>query len=173
MRVRDASADDVPSITAIYNELISSRTVTWTDHEDSVDDRARWLARRQAAGFPVLVAVDSTAGTAVLGFASYGEFRDNQRWPGYRFTVELSIHVDEAQWGGGVGRALMTELLARARRAGVHVVVAAVDGENTESIAFHERMGFATVGRLAETGFKFGRWLDLVFMQIVLDEQSR
>ena len=173
MRVRDASADDVPSITAIYNELISSRTVTWTDHEDSVDDRARWLARRQAAGFPVLVAVDATAETVVLGFASYGEFRDNQRWPGYRFTVELSIHVDEAQWGGGVGRALMTELLARARRAGVHVVVAAVDGENTESIAFHERMGFATVGRLAETGFKFGRWLDLVFMQIVLDEQSR
>ena len=119
------------------------------------------------------VIVDYVPLPAVLGFASYGEFRDNQRWPGYRFTVELSIHVDEAQWGGGVGRALMTELLARARRAGVHVVVAAVDGENTESIAFHERMGFATVGRLAETGFKFGRWLDLVFMQIVLDEQSR
>lgn len=173
MRVRDASIDDVPSITAIFNELIGSRTVTWSETEDSVEDRIRWLARMNAAGHPVLVAVDDTDAGNVLGFASYGEFRNNERWPGYRFTVELSIHVDEAHWGRGVGRALMTELLDRARLAGMHVMVAAVDGENHESIAFHERMGFVTVGRLHQTGFKFGRWLDLVFMQIVLDDQRR
>ena len=173
MRVRDASTDDVSSITAIFNELIGSRTVTWSETEDSVDDRTRWLAGQHDAGYPVLVAVDESDARNVLGFASYGEFRDNERWPGYRYTVELSIHVDEAHWGRGVGRALMTELLDRARRAGKHVMVAAVDGENHESVAFHERMGFVTVGRLAQTGFKFGRWLDLVFMQIVLDDQRR
>ena len=180
MQVRDATVDDVPSITAIYNELIDSRTVTWTDRPDSVDDRARWLARLQEAGFPVLVAVrEDDANDAddagddhgeVVGFAAYGEFRDIVKWPGYRFTAELTIHIDEQQWGRGVGRALMTELLARARRAGMHAMIAAVDGENTQSLAFHEKMGFTEVGRLEQTGFKFGRWLDLVFLQVLLDE---
>jgi phosphinothricin acetyltransferase len=169
VRVRDATADDVAAITEIYNELIPTRSVTWTDHLDTVEERSAWLDRQQARGHPVLVAEDDGV---VAGFASYGEFRDNAKWPGYRYTVELSIHVRDGRWGRGIGRALMTELLDRARQNGMHVMIAAVDGENPESIAFHERMGFAVVGRLEQTGTKFGRWLDLVFLQQVLDQRG-
>ena len=170
MHVRDATSLDLGAITDIYNELIPSRTVTWTEHLDTVEDRTSWFEHQQVCGHPVLVAADRADGD-VVGFATYGEFRDNAKWPGYRHTVELSIHVRGDQWGRGVGRALMTELVGRARLNGMHVIVAAVDGDNPESIAFHERMGFRVVGRLEQTGYKFGRWLDLVFLQQTLDPQ--
>jgi L-amino acid N-acyltransferase len=166
VHVRDATAGDLGAITAIYNELIPTRTVTWTETPDTVEERAAWLERQRARGNPVLVADDGT----VVGFATYEEFRDNVKWPGYRDTVELSIHVTECHWGRGAGRALMDELVVRAAHEGLHVMVAAVDGENTESIAFHERLGFRVVGRLEQTGFKFGRRLDLVFLQRFVNE---
>lgn len=169
MHVRDATVADLGTIVEIYNEFIPTRTVTWTERLDSVEDRVAWFERQQAGGYPVLVADD---GDVVAGFATYGEFRDNAKWPGYRYTVELSIHVRDDRWGRGIGRALMTQLIARARRNGVHVIVAAVDGENPESIAFHERMGFRVVGRLEQTGHKFGRWLDLVFLQQILEDDG-
>lgn len=170
--VRDATAADLDAITEIYNELIPTRTVTWTDRLDTVEERAVWFEHQQERGHPVLVAADDGENEGeVDGFATYGEFRDTVKWPGYRYTVELSIHVRDGRWGRGIGRALMTELLARARQGGVHVIIAGVDGENPESIAFHERMGFEIVGRLEQTGNKFGRWLDLVFLQQILDEE--
>ena len=103
------------------------------------------------------------------GWATYGDFRDSERWPGYRFTVEHSIHVREESWGRGIGRALINALVERARREGKHVMVAGIDSENTGSIRFHERRGFWEVGRLPEIGEKFGRRLDLVLMQRMLD----
>lgn len=160
--VRDARDDDVDAITRIQNALIATTTVEWTDEPHRPADRLAWLRARRAAGLPVLVAqVDGK----VVGWASYGEFRDTTRWPGYRHTVEHSIHVDGGQWGGGVGRGLVEELCARASAAGVHVVVAAIDGDNEAAIRFHERLGFALVGRLPEVGWGHGRWLDLVLMQ--------
>jgi phosphinothricin acetyltransferase len=167
VHVRDASVDDVASITEIFNELIPSRTVIWSERPDSIQDRIAWFERQTADGLPVVVAVEDDL---VIGFAAYGEFRDNHKWPGYRFTVELSIHVRQERWGRGAGRALMTALIERARRAGMHVMIAAVDGDNPESLAFHERMGFKAAGRLEQTGCKFGRWLDLVFLQLILQD---
>jgi phosphinothricin acetyltransferase len=167
VQVRDATERDLGAITAIYNELIPSRTVTWTERLDTVEERSVWFGHQQACGHPVIVAEDVDG--EVVGFSTYGEFRDNAKWPGYRYTVELSIHVRDNRWGRGIGRALMAELVARAQQNGMHVIIAAVDGDNPESIAFHERMGFDVVGRLEQTGYKFDRWLDLVFMQRVLD----
>jgi phosphinothricin acetyltransferase len=112
-----------------------------------------------------VVAVD---GGAVIGFAAYGGFRDTTLWPGYRFTVESSVHVVEGHHGRGVGRALMTALVEHAAAAGLHVMVAAVDGENAGSVEFHRAIGFVEVGRMPEIGRKFGRWLDLVLLQRVL-----
>ena len=124
-----------------------------------------WFADQRRRGFPTLVAIDRGE---IVGVAAYGDFRDSRHWPGYRFTAELSIHVRSDRHGRGIGRLLMEELFARARTGGIHVLVAAVDAGNTESIAFHERLGFAEVARMPETGFKFGRWLDLVLMQRVV-----
>jgi phosphinothricin acetyltransferase len=108
----------------------------------------------------------------VLGFAAYEYFRGEGKWPGYRLTMEQSIHVRGDSWGRGVGRALIEALLERARAAGVHVMVAAIDSENGESLRFHERLGFVEVARMPQTGVKFGRWLTLVLMQRVLDERA-
>jgi phosphinothricin acetyltransferase len=112
-------------------------------------------------------------GGDVVGFAAYEYFRGEGKWPGYRLTMEQSIHVREDRWGRGVGRALIETLLDRARNAGVHVMVAAIDAENVESVAFHERLGFIEVARMPQTGVKFGRWLDLVLMQRVLDDRAQ
>jgi len=104
-------------------------------------------------------------GGKVVGYACYGDFRDSRKWPGYRFVVEHTIHVDEKHWKGGVGRALIEALCQRAVTDGKRVMVGAIDGENTGSIRFHERCGFVEVGRMPGIGFKLGRWLTLVLLQ--------
>ena len=166
MNVRDATEADLPAIRALYNALVPTTTVAWTEELETAEARAVWFAEQQRLGFPVLVAEDE--GT-VVGYGAYGWFRMDGRWPGYDRTVEHSVHVAESHWGTGVGRALVEALVDRARVAGLHVIVAAVDGDNAGSIAFHERLGFTQVARMPEVGHKFGRWLDLVLLQRVVD----
>ena len=100
--------------------------------------------------------------------ASYDDFRDSQKWPGYRFTVEHSVHVRESAWGNGVGRALMLALMQHARVAGKHVMVGGIDADNEDSIRFHDRLGFVEVARMPELGYKLDRWLGLIFVQRML-----
>ncbi|MEJ7583339.1 MAG: N-acetyltransferase family protein [Acidimicrobiales bacterium] len=164
--MRDATHRDGAAITGLYNALIPATTVAWTEALQPIEETERWLTSQQQAGHPVLVA---TVDDQVVGYATYGPFRDWDRWPGYRLTVEHTIHVGERAWGTGVGRALMEALVVRAVGAGRHVMIAGIDAENMASIRFHERIGFVEVGRLPQTGTKFGRWLDLVFMQRILD----
>lgn len=170
VEIRAATTRDLPEITAVYNALLETATHEWTETLHTVAEREEWLAEQNAAGRPALVAVE---GDAVVGWATYGDFRDSVRWPGYRFTVEHSIHVREDCWGRGVGRALIDALVERARSEGKRVMVAGIDGENVGSIRFHERVGFVEVGRMPQIGEKFGRRLDLVLMQRMLDEHPR
>jgi L-amino acid N-acyltransferase YncA len=163
MPVRDAVEADLPAITEIYNAWIPTHTITWTETPTTLEERAAWLTRQREQGLPVLVADE---GGEMVGFTAYEYFRGEGKWPGYRATMELSIHVRGDRWGKGVGRALIEALVERARGAGVHVLVAAIDGENQASVRFHERLGFAEVGQ------KFGRRLDLVLMQRVIDERE-
>ena len=129
------------------------------------------MAARRARGFPVLVAVDDAAPTPkVVGIGTYADFRDSIDKPGYRFTVEHSIHVHRDATGRGIGPRLLDALVAHARRRGAHVMVAGIDGENEGSIRFHERHGFVETARMPQIGHKFGRWLDVVFLQRYLDE---
>jgi L-amino acid N-acyltransferase YncA len=151
--IRDAGRDDVPAITVIANALIATTTYEWTERLHTEADRAAWLDHKRERGFPVLVACDDDADGAVVGFACYDEFRDVTRWPGYRPTVEHSIHVRRSHWGRGIGKALLDALVERARAAGHRV---------------HTRLGFVEVGRLPEVGEKFGRRLDLVLLQRAL-----
>ena len=167
--VRAAVEADVPEITEIQNALIESTSYEWREDLHTVDARLHWLDEKQRAGWPVLVAVDDET-DEVVGFAYYGDFRDSVRWPGYRTTVEHTIHVRGDQWGRGVGRHLLTELEHRARSQGKHVMIGGIDATNEGSLLFHLRLGYEEVARMPAVGVKFGRWLDLVLVQKVLDD---
>ena len=166
VEVRDATVDDVEFLRDVYNATVLTTTHAWTEELQTLAERAAWFARQQERGFPVLVAEQAGAR---LGFTAYGDFRGAGKWAGYRHTVEHTIHVREAAWGRGVGRALLEALMRTARANDMHVMVGAIDSDNTASIAFHERLGFTEVARMPEVGTKFGRWLDLVLMQRILD----
>jgi L-amino acid N-acyltransferase len=166
MIIRNATAADMPAVADLVNATIPSTNAAWTESLETSEYRAIWFEDQQTRANPILVADDDGQ---VIAFASYGEFRDSHKWPGYRYTVEHSVHVREAYWGQGVGRALIDGLIERALADGKHVMVAAIDGANDASIRLHERLGFTEVARMPEIGFKFGRWLDLVLMQRVLD----
>jgi L-amino acid N-acyltransferase YncA len=159
MQIRDAIEADFDQITAIYNDIVTNSTATYNDRPATVQERSAWGQARLKQGYPVLVAAD---GPRILGFASFGDFRS---WPGYRFTVEGTIYIHSASRGQGIGTTLLTELVARARNAGKHSVIAGVDSQNEASLRFLKRFGFEEVGHLREVGFKFDRFLDLVFLQ--------
>lgn len=163
MIVRAAEpARDGAAILAIVNDAILNSTA-W--YEYAPWDEARltsWFEAKRAGGWPLLVAAD---GDATLGFASFGTFRDR---PAYARTVEHSLYVAAAARGRGIGRILLDALVEHARARGLHAMIGGVDAANEGSLAFHHGAGFVEVGRLREVGWKFDRWLDLVFMQKLL-----
>jgi L-amino acid N-acyltransferase YncA len=159
---RDAVEQDVPEILAIYNEVIATSTAVYRDDPASLDDRLEWFNARRAQAYPILVAADHSG---ILGFASYGDFRS---WPGYRFSVEHTVHIRADERGRGVGTMLMQALITRAIEQDKHVMIGGVDADNEPSLRFHERLGFIRAAHLRQVGFKFGRWLDLVFVQRIL-----
>ncbi|WAG78532.1 N-acetyltransferase family protein [Metapseudomonas furukawaii] len=164
MIIRDAGETDLPGILAIYNDAVEYTTAIWNETRVDLANRRAWLAERTAAGFPVLVALNDAG--EVLGYASYGTWRSIE---GFRHTVEHSVYVRGDQRGQGLGPALMQALIQRARAAGLHVMVAAIEAENAASIRLHQRLGFVTTGQMPQVGRKFGRWLDLTFMQLILE----
>ncbi len=159
MDIRDAQESDLPGLLAIYNEVIATSTAVYSEVPVTLQERQQWREQRIASGYPVLIARDSSG---VLGFATFGDFRS---WPGYRYTVEHTVHVRADCRGRGVGSTLLQALFPRAAVLGKHVMIAGVDAANTASIRFHERHGFERAGHLREVGRKFDRWLDLVFLQ--------
>ncbi len=163
MIVRDAGEAELADILTIYNHAVAYTTAIWNDVLVDLDNRRQWRRGRVEAGFPVLVAVEGKG--TVLGYASYGPFRP---FDGYRRTVEHSAYVAETARRRGAATALLAALEARARAAGMHVMVGGVAADNEASLDLHRRLGFSETGRLPEVGQKFGRWLDLVFMQKTL-----
>src|SRR5262249_12607796 len=162
--IRAASETDLPGILTIYNDVIATSTAVYTSESATLDERRTWFGTRRAQGLPVLVAVERDD---VLGFASFGEWRG--AWPGYRYTVEHSVHVRADVRGQGVGRALVEALFPAALALGKHVIIGGIDADNDASIKFHARLGFERVAWFREVGHEFGRWLDLIFMQRFLD----
>ncbi|MBB4822669.1 phosphinothricin acetyltransferase [Pseudomonas alcaligenes] len=162
--IRDASEADLPGILAIYNAAVEHTTAIWNENLVDLANRRAWLAERSGAGFPVLVARDAAG--EVVGYASYGAWRPHD---GYKHTVEHSVYVRADQRGKGLGPQLMQALIERARSAGLHVMVGAIESENTASIRLHQRLGFVITGQMPQVGRKFGRWLDLTFMQLILE----
>ncbi|WP_411383353.1 GNAT family N-acetyltransferase [Pseudomonas sp. L7] len=161
--IRDALPDDVAGILDIYNDAVRNTTAIWNEQQVDLANRQAWVAARVEQGYPVLVAVDESG---VLGYASFGDWRT---FEGYRFTVEHSVYVRGDQRGKGLGPVLMQLLIERARSCGKHVMVAAIESGNAASVRIHERLGFVVTGQMPQVGVKFGRWMDLTLMQLVLN----
>lgn len=156
--IRPGIAADAPAIAAFWNPLIRDTVVTFSPLERSEAEIVQMMVTREA----FLVATD---GGAVLGFATYAQFRAG---PGYAFAQEHTIILSPAAWGRGTGRALMAALEDAARAKGHHALIGGVSGSNPAGVAFHAALGYAEVGRLPQVGWKFGQWHDLVLMQKLL-----
>ena len=161
--IRDATEHDLPAIRAIYNDAVLNTTAIWNEQPVDLANRQAWFSARQAQQYPILVAVDNDE---VTGYASFGDWRP---FEGFRYSVEHSVYVRNDQRGRGLGPRLMQALIERARSRGKHVMVAAIESGNLASICLHERLGFVTTGQMPQVGIKFGRWLDLTFMQLTLN----
>ncbi len=162
MTIREAAETDLAAVTAIYNDVVLTSTAIYRDEPTTIEERTAFWRSRSEQNYPTLVACD---GDTVIGFASFGDFR---AWPGYRFTVEHSVHIDAARRGQGIGTALVNALIPRAQALRKHVMIGGIDAENTASLRLHERLGFERVAHFREVGFKFGRFLDLVFVQRII-----
>ncbi|MEG4670282.1 N-acetyltransferase family protein [Enterobacter cloacae] len=166
MIVRHACTEDCAAIGEIYNHAVLHTAAIWNDTTVDTDNRIAWFEARTLAGYPVLVSEENGI---ITGYASFGDWR---AFDGFRHTVEHSVYVHPDHQGKGIGRMLMKALIIEARDIGKHVMVAGIEAQNHASIHLHQTLGFVTTGQMPQVGTKFGRWLDLTFMQLQLDERS-
>lgn len=164
MKLIDCDEQYADAIRRILNDAIIHSTAVYDYRPRSAEAIAGWFGDKRQKDYPVIGALSDTG--ELIGFASYGPFRS---WPAYKYTLEHSLYVAEANRGKGVGGRLLGELVERARAQGYHALVGGIDSTNVASIRLHERHGFACVGTMPQVGFKFGRWLDLCLYQRVLD----
>ncbi|MFD3302304.1 GNAT family N-acetyltransferase [Aquipseudomonas alcaligenes] len=163
MLIRDALETDLPALRDIFNDAVLNTTAIWMDNVVDLANRQAWFAARAQQGYPILVA-ENAAGE-VVGYASFGDWRP---FDGFCHTVEHSVYIRADQRGKGLGPQLLTALIERAKACDKHVMVAAIESGNVASISLHQRLGFAITGQMPQVGRKFGRWLDLTFMQLIL-----
>jgi len=160
--IRNATVDDLPGILEIYNHAIINTTAVYSEQPHTLDMRLAWYNDRVNNGFPVFVA---EINGAIAGFSTFGHFR---AWPCYRYTVEHSVYVHIDHRGKGLAKLLMQPLIDRAREMKLHAMIAGIDAENEVSYKLHQSFGFVEVAHFKEVGFKFNRWLDLKFMELIL-----
>ena len=156
------------AILEILNEIIVNSTAVYDYVPRPLSSMTAWFETKAAANYPVMGA-EASDGT-LLGYATYGSFR---AWPGYKYTVEHSVHLHHDARGRGVGSALLAKLIETAEERDVHVMIAGIDATNAASVALHRKHGFEQAGTVRECGFKFGKWLDLALYQRVLGTPVR
>ncbi|MFT4061462.1 MAG: GNAT family N-acetyltransferase [Edaphocola sp.] len=160
--VRQATRQDLEMILEIYNDAITHTTAVYHYEPYSPEKFEAWWQQKTRQKLPVLVA---ESGGQVTGFCSYGPFRPHA---GYLYTAETSVYVHKDFRGHGFSKMLYAELIKEARKNKIHVLVAGVDARNQTSINLHRKFGFEVAGTLKSVGYKFGQWLDLTFMQLIL-----
>lgn len=159
--IRPATEADLPAINAIYNHYVLTSTCTYQYEPETEAGRRAWFAEKSEK-HPVVVAEEDGQ---VLGWGALSPFRNRE---GYRFTVEASVYIRHDRQRKGIGRAIMQELIERARKLGYRVMIGGASAEQTASIALQESLGFEHVARFREIGYKFDQWLDVVFLQLKL-----
>jgi L-amino acid N-acyltransferase len=161
LQIRCATLEDLPAINDIYNHYVLDSTCTYQEQPETMDGRRAWFAAHGSA-HPITVAL---LADEIVGWGALSPYH---RRAAYRHTVENSVYVAHTHHGRGIGRALLQDLIDRAKVIGHHSIIAVIDGEQTHSIALHAKMGFLEVGRMREIGFKFGRWLDVRYLQLMV-----
>ena len=162
IKIRAYKTEDTQAILDIINYNILHSTALYDYNIRNYEQQKAILEDKINKGFPVIVA---ELNRELVGFGMYSEFRFREA---YKFTVEHSVYVSENQIGKGIGKLLLSELIQLAKAQGLHTMIGVIDSENQSSIAFHEQFGFKTVGIIKESGYKFDRWLDSVFVQLLL-----
>jgi len=150
-------------ILEIFNEVIATSTALYEYVPRTHQYMATWFAEKSAGHYPVIGAVDELG--VLLGFGTYGVFRSK---PAYKYSVEHSLYVHRDHRGKGVGAALLKNIIDAAQEQNYHVLVGGIDADNTASIELHKKYGFVHSGTITQSGFKFGRWLDVAFYQLTL-----
>ncbi|UWF56317.1 GNAT family N-acetyltransferase [Staphylococcus hyicus] len=160
--IREATKEDIATITEIYNDAIINTTAVYTSQKTTVEEREQWFVNKINAKWPVWVfEVDGN----VAGFATYGTFRN---WPGYQYTVEHSLYVSASYRRQRIASQLLEYMIKDATHKGFKTMIAGIDAANQGSIHLHEIYGFEAAGTLKQVGYKFNRWLDLTFYQLLL-----
>ncbi len=160
--IRNAITQDLQQLLDIYNEIIANTTAVYQYDPHTLEMRLEWFETKQQQGLPVFVAEE---GDVIVGFSTFGPFRN---WQAYKYTVENSVYVHAAYRGRGISKLLMQPLIDEAQKMKLHAIVAGIDATNDISIELHKKFGFVEVAHFKEVGYKFDRWLDLIFMEKIL-----
>jgi L-amino acid N-acyltransferase len=155
------------AILAIFNDAIANSTIVYEYKPRTMETMSAWFETKKKGNFPVL-GLENEAGE-LMGFSSYGTFRT---FPAYKYTVEHSVYVDARFRGRGLGKRLLKEIIAAAQQQNYHTMVGVIDSSNLVSIGLHEALGFTCCGTIRQAGFKFRRWLDVLFYQLILTTPS-
>jgi L-amino acid N-acyltransferase len=163
LSIRLIKETDLPDILLIYNEIILHSTAVYEYRPHTIEMRRQWYETKKKDNYPVFVAEEDGI---IVGFSSFGPFR---AWSAYRYSVENSVYVAAGHRGRGIGQLLMPPLIEAARDLGMHVMIASIDATNEASHRLHRAFGFEEVAHFKQVGYKFGRWLDLKFLELILD----
>jgi L-amino acid N-acyltransferase len=163
MQIRLATAADLPAINDIYNHYVLHCTCTYQTEPETLESRQAWFAEHPPDKYPVIVAEIEGR---VVGWGSLSKFRPRAA---YAPTAEPSVYIHHEFLGHGLGRVLLVELIARAKAAGFHSLIGGASADRAASLALQESLGFSRVAHLKEVGYKFGRWLDVIYFQLMLD----
>ena len=163
MKLIECDEKYAEEVLEILNECIINSTALYDYEPRSIEDVHTWFKSKKENGFPILglLNIDGT----LAGFATYGDFR---HFPAYKYTVEHSIYIHKNFRGLRLGDLLLSEIIKKAEEENYHNIVGAIDAQNKVSIKLHENHGFSECGRIKEAGYKFGKWLDVLFMQKIL-----
>lgn len=162
IQIRNATEHDLPRILDIYNEVIINTTAVYDYEPHTLEMRRAWFKTKQEQGFPVFVAEEDGK---LLGLSSIGPFR---AWAAYQYSVENSVYVASEARGKGIGKLLIPPLIDAAKHLKLHTIIAGIDASNEASIQLHKRFGFEEAAHFKQVGWKFNRWLDLKFLQLML-----
>jgi L-amino acid N-acyltransferase len=162
--IRAARETDLPEILEIYNHVILNTTAVYAYEPHTLEMRMDWFESKVRDGYPLFVAEDAGR---VVGLSTYGPFR---AWPAYKYTVENSVYVAADRRGKGIARLLMSPLIVAACVQGYHAIIASVDAMNEPSLRLHRSLGFEEVAHFRQVSYKFGRWLDLKFLELLLPD---
>ena len=163
MEIINCTTEYSAQILGIFNEAILNSTALYDYKPRTMENMKSWFDTKSKNNFPV-IGITNEAGE-LLAFGSYGTFR---AWPAYKYTVEHSLYVQKDHRGKGLGKIILSEILKNAQRQNYHCLIAGIDSTNQTSIALHESIGFEYSGTIKHAGYKFSKWLDLAFYQLIL-----